>query len=142
MSEKIENIYLKKIQREKKKLEKAAELVNHKIGAIFSGILNNLQNDDPSWALIVSDHQCEIILFHNQEDKLFLNLETGEITPNPLLTNVGKRGLKILLLEVKKRKKKWLRIRERFRKALARAERITAVVKYELEGIGGYDNGC
>jgi hypothetical protein len=136
VSEEAENMYTKKIRREKKRLEKAKDLVDRKTDALFSSILDSLNHEDPGWDLKPTDRD-EIILFYNQKDKLFLNLETGQIEHNLFLTDIGRKGLKNLLTEVEKKKKKWLKLRAEFQKALARVSKKTDAVKRKLEKVGG-----
>jgi hypothetical protein len=136
VSEEAENMYTKKIQKEKIRFEKAKNTADQKTGALFSSILNTLNRQDPGWNLKPTDRD-EIILFYNQNDKLFLNLETGQIEHSFFLTDTGRKGLKNLLTEVEKKKKKWLKIKAEFQKARARVSKKTDVVKRKLNQVGG-----
>jgi hypothetical protein len=130
------NRHSKKLRKERIRLEKAKDLADRKTDTLFGSILNNLNHEDPGWDLKLTDRD-EIILFSNQRDKLFLNLETGQIEHSLFLTDIGRKGLKILLTEVEKKKKKWLKIRTDFQKARARASKKTDVVKRKLNQVGG-----
>ena len=131
------NIFLETIRREEARLAKARESAERAGNAILSSILENLNKQDPGWS-IEPTHSDDVILFVNKQslglaDQISLNLASGEIGPVPVLTEIGQRGLDILLDEVKRKKRKWLRVRTRFEEALARARKITKRVNMELD---------
>lgn len=102
VSKKTQNIYTKKSGKKKARLEKAKELADRRTGRLLGSILESLNEGDPGWNLRPTE-QDKIFLFSNQNDKLFLNLEIGEIERSLFLTHIGTRGLKILFEEVKKK---------------------------------------
>jgi hypothetical protein len=102
VSKKTQNIYTKKSGKKKARLEKAKELADRRTGRLLGSILESLNEGDPGWNLRPTE-QDKIFLFSNQSDKLFLNLEIGEIERSLFLTDIGIRGLKILFEEIKKK---------------------------------------
>lgn len=108
--EKTKAEYTKKIRKEKARLEKAKVLADRRADKLLTSILESLNEGDPGWNLRPTE-QDKIFLFSNQSDKLFVNLETGEIERSLFLTDIGKRGLKSLLAEVKRKKKKCFKSR-------------------------------
>ena len=129
-----ENIFEETIRKEKARLSKAASKAQRAGDAILAEILDSMRREHPGWDLKPTS-QDELIVFENGANKIFLNLVTGKIGPGPFSTEISRTGFGVLFSEVRRKKKKWLRVRARFEKALTRARSIGMLITQDLDEI-------
>lgn len=129
-----ENIFEETIRKERARLSKAARKVQRAGDAILAGVLDTMNREHPGWTLTPTEAD-DVIMFTNKADTILLNLTTGELVLDSVLSETGKSGLKVLLKQVKCKKRKWLRVRARFEKALTRARSISMLITQQLDEI-------
>ncbi len=131
--------YKKRVQSQIRRSDKARDRAQRKGDEILAGILKELNKADPGLVLRPTERD-EVISFVNGAEQIVLNLETGELEPVCVPSDVGKQALRILRDQVGRKMDRWLKVAMDFQSKrvvlLEKAREIEREMERSAAGVG------